>query len=130
MSMSESYGRHRMDRTLDEIAAEMNSGLTESSSSIPFGRDYEERDYIGAPIKGTSSSSRRPAPYSTSRRGRDRDSYRHGGRDDSLEREESRNNRVFVANLSYGTTWQMLKDHMRKGNPLGPRTCSVPKNNI
>lgn len=113
MSMSESYGRHRMDRTLDEIAAEMNSGLTERSNSIAFGRDYEERDYIGAPIKG-SSSSRRPAPYSTSRRGRD--SYRHGGRDDSLERDESRNNRVFVANLSYGTTWQMLKDHMRKGN--------------
>lgn len=115
MSMGENYGRHRMDRSLDEIAAEMNSGLTQSSSSLPFGRDYEERNYIGAPIKGTSSSSRRSAPYSTSRRGRERDSWRDRRGRESVDREESRNNKVFVANISYETTWQMLKDHMRKG---------------
>lgn len=113
--MGESYGRHRMDRSLDEIAAEMNSGLAQSSNSLPFGRDYEDREYIGAPIRGASSLSRRPAPYSTSRRGRERDRDLRG-REDSVERDESRNNRVFVANLSYETTWQLLKDHMRKGN--------------
>lgn len=115
MSMGESYGRHRMDRSLDEIAAEMNSG--QGSSSVPFGQGYEGRDYIGAPIKGaSSSSSRRSAPYSTSSRDRGRDRRREG----SLEREDTRNNnRIFVANLSYGTTWQMLKDHMRRGELVG-----------
>lgn len=110
--MGENYGRHRMDRSLDEIAAEMNSGLAQSSSSLPFGRDYEERDYIGAPIKGMTSSSRRAVPYSISRRGRERDISRRGRE----ESPESHNNKVFVANLSYETTWQMLKDHMRKGS--------------
>jgi hypothetical protein len=106
----EGYGRHRMDRSLDEIAAEMNSSGLNHGSSITFGQDYEERDYVGAPIRGVSNSSgRRHAPYPSSRRGRDRDRSR------SLEREESPSNRVFVANLSYNTTWQSLKDHMRKG---------------
>ncbi len=104
--------RHRMDRSLDEIAAEMNSsGLNRGASSVPFGQDYEERDFIGAPIRGVSNSSgssRRHAPYSTSR-----SSFRD--REGSLDKEDSVSNRVFVANLSYNTTWQMLKDYMRKG---------------
>ena len=118
MSVGESYGRHRVDRSLDEIAAEMNSDHSHTSNAIPFGQDYEARDYVGAPIRGVSSSSRRHAPYSTSKssyqdRGQDRRE-----RDRSLERERdgsSAGNRIFVANLSYNTTWQSLKDHMRKG---------------
>ncbi len=105
------YGRHRMDRSLDEIAAEMNSNQgkwEETTSSLPFGKDYEEREYVGAPIRDTSSSSsRRHAPYSTSR------GHIRGSRDKSSEREYG--NRVFIANLSYNTTWQNLKDYMRKG---------------
>lgn len=104
-----------MDRSLDEIAAEMNSsGLTHGSSSIQFGRDYEERDYIGAPIRGVSNSIiRKHTPYS-------RPSYRDRGRvqqsrEESMEGDELADNRIFVANLSFGTTWQVLKDHMRKG---------------
>ena len=109
MSMGDNYERHRMDRSLDEIAAEMN---TRGSNSAPFGQDYEERDYIGAPIKGSSSSSRRYAPYSSGR-----SSYSDRGRDRS--RSPTSSARVFVANLSFNTTWQSLKDHMRKGNDLG-----------
>ena len=104
--MGESYGRHRMDRSLDEIAAEMSG-----SNSVPFGQDYEERDYIGAPIRGGSISSRRNAPYSSS----GRSSYLDRGRDRSPDRDHGLNNRIFVANLSFNTTWQMLKDHMRRG---------------
>lgn len=105
-----------MDRSLDEIAAEMNSGLTGGSSSLPFGQDYEERDYIGAPIRGTSSSSsKRHAPYSRVSF-RDRESSRRGrDRVGSMEREEAPGTRIFVANLSYSTTWQTLKDHMKQG---------------
>ena len=98
-----------MDRSLDEIAAEMN---TRGSNSVPFGQDYEERDYIGAPIRGNSTSSRRYAPYSSSS---GRSSYSDRGRDRSPDRDLSSNNRVFVANLSFNTTWQNLKDHMRRG---------------
>lgn len=98
-----------MDRSLDEIAAEMNSSGLNSTSSITFGQDYEERDYVGAPIRGVSNSSRRHTPYSISRGSRGRE------RERSLDRDESPSNRVFVANLSYSTTWQSLKDHMRKG---------------
>ena len=102
-----------MDRSLDEIAAEMNSSGLTHSSSVPFGRDYEERDYIGAPIRGVSNSTRRHTPYS-------RPSYRDRGRsqlsrEGSMEGDELADNRIFVANLSFGTTWQVLKDHMRKG---------------
>ena len=109
----EAYARHRMDRSLDEIAAEMNSSsqLNHGSNSLPFGQDYEERDYIGAPIRGVpSSSSKRHTPYSTSR-----SSYRDRGSRDRDTSPMSRSNRLFVANLSYHTTWQTLKDHMRKG---------------
>lgn len=115
--MGESYGRHRMDRSLDEIAAEMNSGG--GSNSVPFGQGYEGRDYIGAPIRGsTSSSSRRSAPYSVSGRSSYRDRERgrdRRDRDGSLERDESGNCRIFVANLSYITSWHVLKDYMSKG---------------
>lgn len=115
MSTEEGYNRHRMDRSLDEIAAEMNSsGLNHGSSSLSFGQDYEERDYVGAPIRGLSNSSgKRHTPYSTARRGRGGDRERER----SLDREESCN-KVFVANLSYNTTWQSLKDYMRKGEHI------------
>jgi len=115
MSVGESYGRHRVDRSLDEIAAEMNSG----NSSAPFGEEYEERDFIGAPIRGGSSSSnRRSAPYSLSSRNSYRERDRASDRFDrnrSPDLERDKGNRVFVSNLSYHTSWQALKDHMRKG---------------
>ncbi len=96
-----------MDRSLDEIAAEMN---TRGSNSVPFGQDYEERDYIGAPIRGSSISGRRYTPYSSSR-----SSYHERGQDRSPDRDHNANARIFVANLSFNTTWQLLKDHMRRG---------------
>lgn len=91
-----------MDRSLDEIAAEMNS-RDNSSSHLQFGEDYEERNYIGAPIRGSFNSSKRHAPYSaekssSGRRGRERSGCR-----------------VFVANLSFATTPQNFREHMRKG---------------
>ena len=120
-STGEGYGRHRMDRSLDEIAAEMNSH--DGSSAVPFGQDYEERDYIGAPIRGVSSgNNRRHAPYSAS----SRVSYRDRGqdRDRSPGRDDVNSSRVFVANLSYNTTWQSLKDHMRKGCAMSNKQIS------
>lgn len=104
-----------MDRSLDEIAAEMNSSQS-SSHAISFGQDYEDRDYIGAPIRGPPSYSKRHAPYSTSRSSNSHDrGHSRRDRDMSAEAEELTSSRIFVANLSYGTTWQSLRDHMRKG---------------
>ena len=109
------YDRHRIDQPLDDIAAAMEHNTT----SITFGEDYQERDYVGAPIRGvSSSSSKRHTPYSSSRsfRGRDSRSDRdRSERERSLDGDDLPSNRVFVANLSYSTTWQHLKDHMRKG---------------
>lgn len=109
------YDRHRIDQPLDDIAAAMEHNTT----TISFGEDYQERDYVGAPIRGvSSSSSKRHAPYSSSRSSRGRD---RSERERSLDREDSPSNRVFVANLSYATTWQSLKDHMRQGKSASLR---------
>ena len=109
-----------MDRSLDEIAAEMHSEQAQN----PFGKVYKERTFVGAePSSQRSSNSRRYAPYP------DISSSMHS----MLEKEEdlSRpltlntdlistgssggNTRVFVGNLSYKTSWQALKEHMRRG---------------
>jgi len=94
-----------MDRSLDEIAAEMNSGNNAGSHLVPFGEDYEDRDYIGAPVRGSLSSTKRHTPYSSDRPTdrRDRGSDKSGGR------------KIFVANLSFSTTPQAFREHMRKG---------------
>ena len=100
--------RARMDRSLDEIAAEMHSTQVHQ-----FGTDYKNRPFDGAEnYRMLDRSSKRYTPYSIG-------SSRSNRRDSSVEREKERshalgNRRVFVANLSYDTTWQRLKDHMRK----------------
>ena len=93
MADGRSSFRGRMDKSLDEIAAEM--GTTPEL----FGGDYEERR--------ERRSTHRYSPYPTSRGPGWRDSRRSG--DDDAEK------RIFVANLNYTVTWQKLKDHMRKG---------------
>ena len=95
--------RHRMDRSLDEIAAEMNSG-SNTVSHAPFGEEYGDRDYVGAPIRGSFSSSKRHTPYS---------SERPSGRRDRVS--EKSGCKIFVANLSFSTTPQAFREHMRKG---------------
>lgn len=110
----------RMDRSLDEIAAEMHS----EQSQNPFGQVYKERAFVGAePSFQRSSNSRRYAPYPDISTG----SYSSLERDEDLSRPLSQsasqvsmsssdaNARLFVGNLSYKTSWQALKEHMRRG---------------
>lgn len=104
--------RARMDRSLDEIAAEMHSTQVHRSS---FGEDYENRPFGGAEsYRELDRSSRRYAPYSGSGSSAPR---REGSAERGRERvggQAMTSRRVFVANLNYETTWQRLKDHMRK----------------
>lgn len=97
-----------MDRSLDEIAAEMNSD-EHPTTRLPFGEEYEERDYVGAPIRGMSSTVKRHTPYSTGKMSSQPSSLRRHGR------ETVGSSRVFVANLSFATTQESFKEHMRKG---------------
>ena len=99
------FGRRRMDRGLDEIAAEMNADQDSSTGGLPFGDEYEERDYVGAPIRGMSFTNKRHTPYFASKTSTQASSLRN--RDSG--------NRVFVANLSFATTLHTFKEHMRKG---------------
>lgn len=87
-----------------------------------FGRDYQERD-LGRDSVKSSRGGRRYAPYTSGGGGGHRDGWRdeEGGRD-----RVNRETRLFVANLSWGVTWQSLKDHMRKAGPVAK--CDVFKN--
>ena len=102
----ERSGRGRMDRSLDEIAAEMHSDQHEV-----FGRGYEHRE-LGR-MTHRERESRRYEPYSSRRDGHDRGgpSWRDRERDD----EGTQDTRIFVANLNYSVSWQRLKDHMKRG---------------
>ena len=123
--------RIRMDRSLDEIAAEMHSGES-------FGRGYEERETNPADSRGRDARrSRRYAPYSPGGGGGGRDSgrgereERGGARQQQQQSQQyqkggGRNCRVFVGNLHYSTTWQALKDHMRRGAFLIARFTTTP----
>ena len=108
--------RTRMDRSLDEIAAEMHSAQAENAFSS---QAYEERMFVGAEHSlghgRPSASSRRYAPYPSSV---DReDSGRLFSRKSAQPESSSSNsiNRLFVANISFSTSWQRLKEHMRRG---------------
>ena len=98
-----------MDRSLDEIAAEMNSD--DPTTRLPLGEEYEERDYVGAPIRGMSSTVKRHAPYSTGKMSSQTSLRRH-------DRGTTGSCRIFVANLSFATTQLAFKEHMRKGKVL------------
>ncbi len=105
-----------MDRSLDEIAAEMHSAQADDSFSS---QAYEERAFVGAEDSlghgRSSASSRRYAPYPSV------------DREDSGSRLFSRKSaqagssssdstkRLFVANISFSISWQRLKEHMRRG---------------
>ena len=101
-----------MDRSLDEIAAEMDT-----------------RNLLGEPLyqrgRATSGSARRRyAPYDASAsrstwRKEASSSYESGPperRRYASSVDKDRDCRVFVANLDFGVTWQRLKDFMRGGN--------------
>lgn len=110
--------RTRMDRSLDEIAAEMHSEQLHN----PFSQAYEERAFVGAePPFQRSSNSRRYAPYPDVRNGTNsREREESGGplslmAGHSMTGSNEATNRLFVGNLSYSTTWQTLKEHMRRG---------------
>ena len=125
--------RTRMDRSLDEIAAEMHSG----KSANPFGQAYTEKAFVGAEHTYQKSSiSRRYTPYPDINSGsfsqdRDEELFSRGHTRRTISDELDRpfsfrsgqamasnldgDNRVFVGNLSYSTTWQALKEHMRRG---------------
>ena len=82
-----------------------------------FGRDYQERDLSRDTVKG-SRGRHRFAPYGASTTS----SYRVGWREEEGGRDKvDRDTRLFVANLSWGVTWQMLKDHMRQGEVVYAR---------
>lgn len=118
--------RGRMDKSLDEIAAEMHS-----SSREFFGRDYEARE-LAMDSHRDHHPSHRYSPYSSDwrsernrERERDRDRERDGDRDGIEGRIGSR---IFVANLSYSVSWQKLKDHMKQGTaPFYELFCSLRK---
>lgn len=75
-----------------------------------FGRDYQERDLSRDTVKG-SRGVHRLAPYPSGG-----GSHRGGWHEEEGGRDRvDRDTRLFVANLSWGVTWQMLKDHMRQG---------------
>jgi len=105
--------RGRMDRSLDEIAAEMHSQQQQM-----FGRGYEGREFERVPHR--ERDSKRYEPYSTRRDygHSDRGHGERGGsswRDRDRDEEESQGTRIFVANLNYTVSWQKLKDHMKRG---------------
>ena len=100
--------RGRMDRSLDEIAAEMHSQQQQM-----FGRGYEGREFERVPHR--ERDSKRYEPYSSRR---DYGHSERGGstwRDRDRDEEESQGTRIFVANLNYTVSWQKLKDHMKRG---------------
>ena len=127
--------RTRMDRSLDEIAAEMHSEQYHS----PFGQAYSEKAFLGAESSyQRSSNSKRYAPYPNVGSG----SYSRESDEELVSRSHIRESetaddlgrpfsfsaarqivtssldaakRLFVGNLSYSTTWQNLKEHMRRG---------------
>ncbi len=94
-----------MDRSLDEIAAEMRS------PHELFEREYGEEggDGVG-PHRGHyhRSSAYRFSPYTTGHGPSWKSEMRRG-------EGEVASKRLFVANLSYAVTWQRLKDFMRQG---------------
>lgn len=111
-----------MDRSLDEIAAEMHS---EQARDL-FAKVYEERAFVGAePSFQRSSSSRRHAPYPdmggscsySQERKCDSLRPRTPSDDGAAAGDAEANTKLFVGNLNYSTTWQALKDHMRRGGP-------------
>lgn len=101
--------RARMDRSLDEIAAEM------SPPRESYVRGYgEEEEEGGVGPHRMHHRSYRYSPYSTGHGYSWRGEPRRGGEEGGSSR------RLFVANLSYAVTWQRLKDFMRQGK-LVPR---------
>lgn len=110
-----------MDRSLDEIAAEMNSSGDEGM----FGRYYEGKELTGATHSRDHRPSQRYSPYSTSRGGPSWRVDRERGRR-SPGAEEDQGARLFVANLSYSVSWQRLKDHMKQAGPVVK--CDIFKN--
>ncbi len=104
-----------MDRSLDEIAAEMRS------PHELFEREYGEEggDGVG-PHRGHyhRSSGYRFSPYTTGHGPSWKSEMRRG-------EGEVGSKRLFVANLSYAVTWQRLKDFMRQGICLLTRTQTL-----
>ena len=115
----ESRFRSRMDRSLDEIAAEMHSAQADNPFSSQV---YEERAFVGAEHSlghgRSSASSRRyapyPEPYSLDREDSGRLSSRKSAQAGSSSSDLTY--RLFVANISFSTSWQRLKEHMRRGS--------------
>ena len=85
----------RMDKSLDEIAAEMNSA----------------RDSSGAE-RHKRSSAHRYTPYGQTAPGSRRDDKGTEG-----------GTKVFAANLKYSVTWMQLKDHMKQGEHVCVCVC-------
>ena len=111
--------RTRMDRSLDEIAAEMHSAQADNAFSSQV---YEERTFVGAEHSlghgRSSASSRRYAPYPSlvDREDSARLFSRKSAQPESSNSDST--NRLFVANISFSTSWQRLKEHMRRGTPV------------
>lgn len=109
-----------MDRSLDEIAAEMHSAQADNPFSSQV---YEERTFVGAEHSHghgrSSSSSRRyapyPEPFSLDREDSGRLFSRKSTQAGSSTFITDSTNRVFVANISFSMSWQKLKEHMRRG---------------
>lgn len=116
----------RMDKSLDEIAAEMSSGQRGGGGG---GRDYEAREPAGAERHGKRSSAHRYAPYGQPSAGAGgagagswRASDKNGGGGPA---DGGSGTKVFVANLKYSVTWQQLKDYMKKGKAAGAHAALV-----
>ena len=91
-----------MNRSLDEIAAEMDSGLY----------DRDERDGHHRPQHRYSPY---PADHVPSWRAEKEAGGNGGGAAPGAGDRAGEGCKVFVANLNYTVTWQRLKDHLKAG---------------
>lgn len=102
------YARY-MDKSLDEMAAEMSYPTSGSPLHLGHTQTYGGEAPTYSSSKTTSGeevyrdrATTRYAPFSG-----DTDSYPDG--------QEKADCTLFVSNLNYDTNWQRLKDHMKKG---------------
>ena len=93
-----------MNKSLDEIAAEMDSSLYDREAH----RRQQRPRFSPYPDPGDH------VPSWRAERGKESGGGAGGGRA-SKNGGDQETAKVFAANLSFAVTWQKLKDHMKKG---------------
>lgn len=116
--MSGAYARY-MDKSLDEMAAELHYPSDTSHHPTPIGYGQTDPGYESKTAAEEEAyrdrATTRYLPFS-----REMESYTDRERQTTAtERRDRTDDResctLFVSNLNYDTNWQHLKDHMKKG---------------